>query len=334
MGERPQSGQVLLGRNDAAPIAHRRGSVPRPAAAMRVKAVGRQSAAFQIVPGGNVLILADQAVIQQLELARKLLDRKQYANAVLLLQRVVERDRDAFYYPDPLKRKLLKSVRLSAQRMIGSLPEGGRNAYRLKYAVTARQELAAAYKTGNPAGIAAVARKFFHTTAGYEAMYRMGTIHFDRSQPLAAALCFEKVRKIPSAAKRWEPMLSLRTAISWHHAGFVKKSRQALDAVKRIQGNRPLMLGGRRVPIFANPADGPAWLARTFRRPASESGRLRSGWTVFRGGPSRNPITDATVRLPQKSWRMNTVLDLDDRRRSGHVDLGALLNALSIGTGG
>ncbi|GAB4150113.1 MAG: hypothetical protein Tsb009_24780 [Planctomycetaceae bacterium] len=254
------------------------------------------------------MILADRRTIQRLRLARTLIEKKNYSNAIIMLQHVVERERDAFYYPDPEKRTVLKSVRLAAQQMIGAMPKAGRDAYHLKYGILAKQQLDDATQKGDWKRIADVARRYFHTSAGYEAMYRLGIYYADRSQPLAAAACFEKIHSLANAKKKWEPVLSLRTALCWQLAGIQSKSQEALKTVLQIQGQNKIVLAGQPVELFQDLEEGPSWLAQNFpaKRPAGSS---ESSWLVFRGDESRTGHRSLPIQPVRISWSMTTITD-------------------------
>jgi outer membrane protein assembly factor BamB len=280
----------------------------------RIPVVKRRAASVQVPATNNALILADARTVQRLDLARKLLEKKDHIQAIKLLQRVIELEKDAFYYPNAEKKDVLQSVRLSSQKMIGKMPKAGQDAYRLKYGVLARNILTEASKTGNWKQTADVARKYFHTISGHEAMYRLGIYHADRSSPLAAAACFEKVRRLPEMAKKWEPVLSLRTAICWSQVGNQEKTQAALKAVLQSTGNQPVIIAGKPVALFQNPDEGPEWLAKHFQvhQPLSSA---NSQWTVFRGNPSRNPRTVVPVNPTNIAWRMTTITDPTDPAR-------------------
>eukprot|EP00913_Durusdinium_trenchii_P008894 g8360.t1 len=288
-------------RDAAQPV--RRPPVVRPAV------VRPRVAAVQIPAGTNALILADRRTIQRLSLAKKLLTQKDYLQAVGLLQKVIEREKDAFYYPDPTKRDSIQSVRNSAQRMIGGMPKAGKEAYKLKFGGTAKALLAEAETAGNFQKIAEIARRYFHTDAGFSAMYRLGLLHYDQGRPLAAALCFERLRGRPDAEAKWEPVLSLRAAVCWHRAGIPKKVADALETVRKTAAGKPVVIGGQPVALFANPDGGAAWLARNFGSAGLPDRIADSDWTMFRGDRARN----AVVRLPEQAsnrkWRKTLIPD-------------------------
>ena len=62
---------------------------------------------------------------------------------------------------------------------------------------------------GDMATIAEVARRFFHTKAGYEATFLLGLHHLDHARPLAAALTLQRLKEVSYLDRQFEPILSL-----------------------------------------------------------------------------------------------------------------------------
>jgi outer membrane protein assembly factor BamB len=276
----------------------------------RVQIRAARQPTFALQPGGGVdlLIQADRQTIRRLRLATEMIGRKQYLQAAELLQKVLDQDKDAFYYPDPEKRDVLSSIRGAAERVIAGMPEDGQAAYRLKYGGVAQGMLDDAMKQGRLDMLQAVVRRYFHCPAGYEAAYRTGVVHQDRGQHLAAALCFERLRELPDVAKKWEPTLSLRAAVCLSRAGLADKAKQALAAFHRRHGNAAVSLGGRSVPGFLKPEDGPAWLAKNFVG-ASPRDVRETEWALFRGNRRRNGIAPLPAKADDVKWRLTTIVD-------------------------
>ncbi|MFQ5732549.1 MAG: PQQ-binding-like beta-propeller repeat protein [Planctomycetaceae bacterium] len=278
-----------------------------PPEAAPVVVVVPKRAAYQQPVGGDILIQADRQTIRRLRMAQKLIKDKQYLDAVGLLQRVLDRDKDAFYYPDPEKRDVLQSVRGAAEQLIAGMPKGGRDAYHLKFGAAAKILVEDAVKDGRIDALKDVARRYFHTPAGNEAMYRLGTYYWDLGQPLAAGLCFERLRVLPRAGD-WEPLLSLRAAACWNRAGLPRKTRQALAAFLKHNGDNAVTLGGKTVRPFQKSDDGPAWLAKNF----AGGRRAVTGldeWLVFRGNRQRNGIAPLPTKPADATWRRTTIVD-------------------------
>ena len=167
----------------------------QPRKAVQLKLVVLQPRPGQ--PGSGVLVLADRRMIQRLKKAGEFIEQQKYADAVTLLQIVLDNLEDSFFHPDPEKKSHYRSLKAEAHRLIGGMPAEGLRIYELQHGATARAMLDEALKTEKLAETAEVSRRFFFTVAGREAMYRVGSAHFDRGRPLAAALCFQQLLKDP-----------------------------------------------------------------------------------------------------------------------------------------
>src|SRR5262249_30195765 len=161
-----------------------------------------------------------------------------YAEGARLLQSILESDEDAFFFPDPENKSVERSLKLEAQTLLGQMSADGREVYEKQYSPAARRMFDDAQRRHDLDGLALVARRYFNTQWGHEAAYRLADDHLDHERTLTAALCFERLRSIPAAAGRFEPYLSLKTALSWLRAGWSDKAVAALvDMKSRHRGN-------------------------------------------------------------------------------------------------
>src|SRR5581483_10788290 len=107
-----------------------------------------------------------------------------------------------------------------------------------------------AIERGDRVGLAEVARKFFHTEAGYEATYLLGLTEMQRGQPLAAALCLERLRSSPQAA-RFEPTLTALTAVCWVRAGRPDQGAGLARELRQKFPDAEFEVGGKRKKLFS-----------------------------------------------------------------------------------
>ena len=91
--------------------------------------------------------------------------------------------------------------------------------YELLNAAAAQRQLDAAMAAGNRDGVADVVRKYYHTTAGYEAALVLAQMEADQGHHLAAAQLYEELINTPPAADKFEPQLSLLAAVNHLAAG-------------------------------------------------------------------------------------------------------------------
>ncbi len=210
-----------------------------------------QSASAFAPPVRSMVLLLDRT--------RHLLGESRYAEAVQCLDRILSANEDFFFKPEATS-SVHRSIKSEARRLLGTLPTSGRQSYELQFGSIARSMLDEAVETGNIPTVAEVARRFFHTEAGYEATFLLGLHHMDHGRPLVAALTLRRLRDESHTSKRFEPSLSLAMARSWLGAGMPDQARQALDAVRDDYRDRIVTIEGRDVPLFETADDSVEWL--------------------------------------------------------------------------
>jgi hypothetical protein len=189
-------------------------------------------------------------LVKRIQRARQLLTDENYAEGSRLLQTVLESDEDAFFYPDQGQGASERSLKIEAQSLLGQMPLAGRDQYEQQLGPAARRLLEAALRAHDSEALAFVARRYFHTQAGYEAAYHLAAEHFDHDRPLTAALGFERILAAPrtadptSAAGRFEPYVSIKCAISWMRAGRADKARDVLIGLHGRSPRKTVTIGG------------------------------------------------------------------------------------------
>src|SRR5262249_393767 len=150
-----------------------------------------------------------------------------YSDAVTLLDEILQRSDDFFFKPQPEK-PLYRSLKAEAQQLIGKMPAEGRQAYELQFGARAQQMLVVAADSGDINKLEEIARRYFHTQAGYQATLLLGRHYLDHNRPLAAALCFQRLLDAPAAAAALEPSLSVLLASSWLSGGMTDRAQETL----------------------------------------------------------------------------------------------------------
>jgi outer membrane protein assembly factor BamB len=258
----------------------------------------------------SVFYPPDREMLQRLARGRELIEKKRYGEAARFLSSILESAEDFFFQPDR-NQPVYRSLKHEAQRLIGELGEEGRASYELQYGAEARRLLDEAASQGDRARLAEVARKYFHTEAGSEATYLLGLTEMQRGQPLAAALCLERLRGSPQAA-RFEPTLTVVTAVCWVRAGRGEQAATLLRELRQKHPDAEFEIAGRRKKIFAADAQVSTWLAEAAG--ALDDSSLSAGvpqWTLYRGGPARNAASEGSSPLLNRRWRVS-VTDADD----------------------
>lgn len=262
--------------------------------------------------GGN-LFTPKREKTRALRQARDFIRGENYKDALALLQKLIDSPNDSFYFEDPERKDRFLSHKAESMRLIESLPEKGRRAYELTYGLPAQAQLDDALKKGNFKEIEEVARRSFHTQAGYRATYLLAMKHLDRGHPLTAALHFERLRRVSlkDVREQFEPMLSLQTAVCWGRAGMPERSIDTLMELKRFAAGGDVIVGGKTVQLFANRNAALPWLAKTLggRRGFADLGKEQ--WIMFRGDASRTALSAPASPVWDSQWVLGTVEDTD-----------------------
>ena len=168
-----------------------------------------------------------------------------------------------------------------------------------------------------------MARRYFHTRAGYEATVLLGRLHLDRGRPLAAALCWRRVLDTPAAATAFEPELSVQLAASYFQAGRTEAAEQVLRGLRERVSQTGLRVGSQPLGKLPAPGEELAWLTSRFASGASASGDGTSAqWAIYRGDPARNAATAGGIPLRSPRWLVATAGDPADDRLLERLDAG------------
>lgn len=270
--------------------------------------VERRAALLQIVPGprfGGTIVTADRRVVRSLDRAAELIEAENWADAVTLLQAVIDHGGDAFYQPEDKPKSLFRSVKSEATRLIGSIPrDARRNTYDLEFGPVARTLLDEA--AGDPEKLAAVARRFLHTEAGAEAQYRVGLWHMDHGRWLAASTCLDRLAELPDASDTYEPLLSLRRHATYVAAGDTERAEALAKQITERFGDREIRIAGTAYQL-----DGDrsilAFFRDRFAAPEADTA-IADDWTTGRGGPRRSGLV-SLVEGEAKAWSSSTIVD-------------------------
>ena len=266
------------------------GGVPPCATSIRAQDPDREAS------GSRLTVAPHREVLRALDEARRAIEKQQFHPAAQLLQSVLDRDEDFFVEQNFRQdgkdfrddRDVRGGVKGVALRLLKALPVEGRAAYELDYGATARDELTAAQEDDDYERIAAVARRFSLTNAGFEAVVVLAARASDCDRPLEAALLLETLRGHPVAPQKRTPALLLNLAACWSRAGRADRSLETLKDLNLLAPGNTLRVGGRDVKLFARDEEAPKWLASILGPTTRTSQALVESWTMPGGGPTRN----------------------------------------------
>jgi outer membrane protein assembly factor BamB len=248
----------------------------------------------------GVFLPVDRETALKLERAREMLAKGQVADAVVELDRILDRREDYFFKPDP-KQTVHRSLKAEAQRLLGSLDADQRRIYELQFGAKARQLLDDAAHSGSLAPLAETVRRYLHTDAGYEAAILLARRYSDHNQPLAAALVLARLKEAPAARAKYGPNLSLLLAGSWLRAGMKDKALAELSELARDYSKASLELGGKRFevgPVDANLGE----LATIVGSASGERSAAVGNWAMPGGNAARNAAMTGGSPLLNERW--------------------------------
>jgi len=255
---------------------------------------------------GGIGFPSDRLRERQLDRARRLIDDQRWSDAATLFDEILASDRDSFFRADPQQRTW-QSIKSETNRLIGDLEKPGRDAYELQFRARADRSLEQAIAANDAAGIVAVARRWFHTPAGYRATLLAAIEALETSQPLAAVAWLDRLASADGAAS-FEPTLSIMRAIAWLRAGDRTAAAAILDRA-RGGGRNVVRIAGKDVPLSFPDGGGLAWLMPLVGDPPGGRGSRGAestggNWVMYRGDPARNGVVDASCPLLAPRYRV------------------------------
>lgn len=267
--------------------------------------------------------LPERELLQQLSRAEEAIAQARYSDAVLELGTLLshpqmnaageqEGTQQDYFVAAAGVAQVRKSLKGEAQRLLGALPRAGRELYELQFGADARKLLDDAVQQGDESKLNELVRRFFHTQAGYEGMVLLGRIQLDRGQPLAAALCFQRVLDSPAAKSLYEPELSILLAACWADAGLPDQARETLQQTRNRFPAATLTVQGKRVSV--NEGEPLEWLAKYLGSTPTSQAAEAAEWLVHRGNSARNAATAGGNPLTSFRWRTPSVTDPVDER--------------------
>lgn len=256
----------------------------------------------------------DREVRKQLKKAKQLLKDGRYSEALPLLDDILEKSQDFFDGAEP-NQVARNGVKSEAQRLIGEQSAEGLKAYELLFGPKAERMLSDALTAGDMTAVAEVARRYFHTRAGYDATLLLGRHQLDHDEPLAAALCFQRLLTTP-AAEKYQPGLSVMLAACWLRGGMDERARQVMLELKKQNPTATVRLAGQEVRLFstADEAHAMAWLTEKFGASKTGGSLAAANWAMNRGNPARNATSAGGMPLLNPTWRVPIVPNPDEEK--------------------
>lgn len=267
------------------------------------------------------ILLAPRPLTRLLREGQTAIDEKRYSDGIAVLGALLLQEEREDLPEDALRQDFFTessgdgyyktSVRGEALRLLGSVPEEGRKTLEIQYGVAARQALQAAAAARDTAAIGEIARKYYHTDAGYDASILLAQDKLIRGFPIAAASILQRLSEFPAARKRFGAQLIGEVASAWVQAGRPDLAAQSLDHGLKLFAGATIKLGSQSVQLD-RPHDWKDRLARIFPATADAQQRPLENWLMTGGQPDRNGSIAAGLPLPTLSWDMTLHRDRSD----------------------
>lgn len=252
-----------------------------------------------VVPQGVTHLNNDVLLRRWLKDARARLDAGKIAEGVTLLQRILDRGDDGFVRMQTTGP--LVEVRFEALKILSSLSSNDRLIYEKLFGTQARQLLERAKTTGHPTDAMEVARRFFHTAAGFDAARWLAVRWLDRGEVRSAARMWERLLAEPAHQERITSNERMLAATALRAAG---QEDRANDVLGR-QNEATLKIAGE-----SRNADQTAAFLSAITLSHHESAPRE--WLMPTGGLSRNGMRTGSVPWLNPLWATALLSGIDE----------------------
>ena len=256
----------------------------------------------------------DPEMNKRLDAAADYINEKEWVKATSILQRLVEAGEDVFLKLTPeMARNLSEtvpglslqgkdiSIRSLSGRMLSLLPKDGLDIYKASYGPIAARQLKEAQEKSDLEQLSQVFRNYLQTSAGQQSAIILATYYLDRGDPLAAALCFDRlVQGDPKNEANISEITWLKAVLAFHLAGDNEGEDRIWKKMEQ-RGIRELTVGVRNK--IAMPE-----LRALVSRTAGTKDLTVSDWALVGGNTSRNGMARVGIPFLEPNWPNDTTV--------------------------
>ena len=262
-------------------------------------------------PSVPVFLPAPRELTRELDRAAKDIEAERFVDALTRLDFILNgpaagsgEPSEDYFLPSP-KGRTRHSLQQEAERLIGSLPDKGRQAYELAYGTDAAKQLDQAVLLGDYNAIGEVSRRYRHTVAGQEATLLLGRQNLIDGRARKALLFLRRLVESEPARERFGAELQLLYATALQ---LSQQSEEADEVLARIDSSTWDALGRSAAEVTSE-----------LPSPVTEVNRVRQ-WPMVGGNPARNAVLDADMPMRSFAWDAPNV-DGDPRGAKALSDL-------------
>lgn len=251
-------------------------------------------------------LTTDKRLAGHLEVALEQVQKKDWAVAVTLLQKVLDETEGGFALvtrkgPDGKETKILVNASAEAERILAAMPEAGRAAYEKENGKIAAEFLGTARIFGENKLLVEVGRRYLHTEAGIEAAERLAVHHFDRGDYIGSAPWFEKLLS-RTQPEKLAPITLFKAAVGLSSA---LASKDQLDAVwnslEARVGKDGLKVADKTLSLEE--------LKKEVKTRSNQRAVEALDWRLFRGDASRSAPAAGGVPFLDPLWKHEIVTE-------------------------
>jgi outer membrane protein assembly factor BamB/tetratricopeptide (TPR) repeat protein len=244
--------------------------------------------------------VSDRTASRGVKRAQESIAAGEYSQAIQFLDSLLARDEDLFVEIGPDGG--FSGLKETARRLIRDLPAEGRRAYEATHGAAAARLLKSAVESGSATDLQLVARRYFYTQAGYEAVFLLAMDEADAGRHLSAAATYQQLLETPEAVQKFEPHLSVRAAASWLAAGDERRAQEVLDALL-ARGRQTVQVAGREHRLDSG-EESLEWLRETVGEIAQPETPQEFEWLTYRGNAARNGAVSGGLPHMRVRWKV------------------------------
>ncbi len=245
------------------------------------------------------LVNVDDEMSGYIYRAREMIASKDYANAIDILQALLNRSEQCFVFTNDPRRFVSLSVRVRAE--IGRIPPEGMKLYRGLYDARAEVLFHAAADRLDEVALRSVIDRYMYTSYGSRALEVLGAVLFDRGEFSQAARCFRRVVSVngrdgSKPEPKDEAVLLAKIAVAHHFAGESKYASNILDLLVKRHPKAVAAFGGKdeNVVEFTQ-----RMLAKSL--PLDEA-HYKEGWPCLAGAPDSVAVMSPARPVLNPRW--------------------------------
>lgn len=239
--------------------------------------------------------------VQVLQHARESLKQNRLADALPLLQRLIEMPEDYF-----LDRTLGRTLKSETLAILAEMSREHQQDYERLQGTQAKALLDEALAASNFADLADIVRRFPRTSASRDAAELLAARAMDLGRPWRAAEEFSRLRTLEPVTADRARQLMLREALARHHAGQTDRAAELLREVTAQHPGLRVEVAGQPLPAFSDVKHAKNWLKQLGGTSATT---ISSGdWLNVRGNADGSSSVSFTAPVGGPVWQVNPLV--------------------------